>query len=125
MLAFQSVRPLNSNDFFKFSQGCCGMKFERVAQQFELIEKESSRLAMTQLLADLFKQSTVEEIEIICNLSLGILRPVYLGNQFKFAEKSLINVVAIALDKSIAEITQKTKEVGDLGQVFTDGKKAG
>ncbi len=51
------------------------MKFSVLATMFDKIAVVSSRLEMTRLLANLFEQATPKESQIICNLSLGMLRP--------------------------------------------------
>jgi DNA ligase 1 len=95
------------------------MDFKEVAQYFENIELESSRIEITKLLSDLFQQANAKELDIICNLSLGILRPPYLGSQFNIAEKSLIHVVADLLGIDSKEVAQESKKLGDLGLVIT------
>ena len=64
------------------------MKFSQVAIVFDEIEKISGRLEMTKLLADLLKKATSQEAKIISYLSLGKLKPPYIGTQFQVAEKS-------------------------------------
>jgi DNA ligase-1 len=98
------------------------MQFYEVAKTFEQIEQESSRLKMTELLAELFKKATPEEAKVITNLSLGLLRPPYQGTQFNFAEKSFIKVLAELLDKSESTVQAHAKKVGDLGSVVAEGE---
>jgi DNA ligase-1 len=97
------------------------MEFKEVAQVFEAISAVKGRLEITRLLADLLKQATVHEATIICNLSLGLLRPPYQGTQFNFAEKNLIKVVAQLLDDSSEKVAKEVKKVGDLGLVVQTG----
>lgn len=94
------------------------MKFSYVADYFEQIEKESSRINMTKLLAELFKKASPSEISIITNLSLGLLRPPYLGTQFNLAQKSLIKIVADVLNQDPKTVMVWTKKEGDIGQVL-------
>ncbi len=94
------------------------MDFKQVAQTFEKIEIENSRIEMTKLLAELFSEATAKENDIICNLALGKLRPPYLGTQFNLAEKSLIKVVADLLAMDATAVTKETKKLGDLGKVI-------
>ncbi|MCF7799941.1 ATP-dependent DNA ligase [Candidatus Babeliales bacterium] len=96
------------------------MKFIDVALKFNEIEKESSRLKMTELLADLFKESTPNEAAIISYLSLGELNPSYIGTQFNFASKSMIKVLAKFLDKSESTIAAKEKKIGDFGLILEE-----
>jgi DNA ligase-1 len=98
------------------------MKFTRVADYFERIEKESSRLAMTMLLAELLKQASPHEGAIIGNISLGQLYPPYIGTQFNMADKSVAKVVAQLLDLSVETIQRHAKDQGDLGLVVETGK---
>ena len=97
------------------------VKFYDVAQTFDQIEQESARLVITQLLAQLLKSATASEVEIICNLSLGLLRPPYLGTQFNIAEKNMIKVIANLLKKSEQEVKNVAKKKGDLGLVIESG----
>lgn len=94
------------------------MTFHELAQQFFLIEKESSRIEMTKLLAQLLQKATWQEIGIICNFALGTLRPAYQGMQFNVAQKTLQDVVAQLLQKSNAIVAAQVKTVGDLGEVL-------
>lgn len=95
------------------------MKFSVVAAIFERIAQESSRLTMTQLLADLFGKANPKEAMIISYLSLGILRAPYRGSQFNMAEKSVAKVIADFLQKDVSEITKAAHQTGDLGSVLT------
>lgn len=93
------------------------MKFIDVAQSFDQIEKESSRLKITEMLSDLLKQATPSQAATIAYLSLGDLHPTYVGTKFNFAGKSMLKVLAKLL--GVAEHTIKNKEskLGDLGLV--------
>lgn len=95
------------------------MHFAAVAQEFQQLETTSSRIEMTKILAQLFKNASPQEISILSNLSLGTLRPSYKGMQFNFAEKNLIGVVAQLLDQPPAEVAAHVKNLGDLGLVVT------
>jgi len=94
------------------------MKFHEVASYFEEIDKESSRLKITRLLAELLKKATPSEAAIISYLSLGELNPVYIGTQFNFAEKSLVKVLAKLLNCSERHIQHVAAKEGDLGLVL-------
>ncbi|HBS48478.1 TPA: DNA ligase [Candidatus Dependentiae bacterium] len=96
------------------------MKFKFVTESFEQIEKESSRTSITKMIAELLKKSSPQEAAIISYLALGELRPSYQGTQFHVAEKSLINVIAAALNKSVATVKTYLKKIGDLGLVFVE-----
>lgn len=89
-----------------------------MAKAFDVIEKESSRTKITQLLAELLKQATPNEAAVISYLSLGSLNPPYIGTQFNLASKSLIKVVSKLIDKSEATVTREIAKLGDLGLVL-------
>lgn len=97
------------------------MNFSEVAHCFDAINKTSSRTEITQLLAQLFTKATPREIEIICNMSLGLLRPPYRGTQFNVAEKSMIGIVAEVIGIPAQEVQKRSKELGDLGSVVAQG----
>ncbi len=96
------------------------MHFAAVAQEFQQLETTSSRIEITKILAQLFKNASPHEISILSNLSLGMLRPPYKGTQFNFAEKNLIGVVANLIDQSEKEVAAHTKKLGDLGLVVAE-----
>lgn len=98
------------------------MKFKKVAEVFDILEKESSRTAITKVLAELLTHATPDEAAIIAYLSLGSLQASYLGNQFNFAEKSFINAIATLLDSSSAQIKRTLDTLGDLGSVVAKGQ---
>lgn len=98
------------------------MKFSTVAKCFDEIEKTSSRLAITKLLAELFKEATPSEAKCIAYMSLGNLNPVYVGTQFNLAQKNMIVIIAKLLGTSVDTTKQKTKRIGDVGLVAQDYK---
>ncbi len=93
------------------------MTFEKLAQALLEIGKEASRNKMTELLADLLSHATAQETQIISYFALGTLRAPYQGNQFNFAEKSMIKVVASLTGHSVAEYTDLVNRYGDIGEV--------
>lgn len=97
------------------------MEFSAITHTFEQIDQVSARLEITRLLADLLKQASSEEASIICNLSLGLLRPPYQGTRFNIAEKNLIKAIAILLDRSEDTVAERAKKAGDLGLVVAQG----
>jgi len=97
------------------------MKFVQVAEVFNQIEKVSSRLEITRLLADLLKKASPSEAKIICYLSLGRLNPPYIGTQFQVAEKNFIKVVAQLLQMSEKDVKHQAKRYGDIGSMLELG----
>lgn len=94
------------------------MNFEVVSKFFESIEKTSSRLEITTLLADLFKQSPPDDAKIIAYLSLGELLPPYKGTQFQIADKMMLKILAKFFNSSEEDIKKIYQDVGDMGLVI-------
>lgn len=93
------------------------MKFSTLADYFNQIESESSRIKMTHLLGELLKQADADEVSIIINFSLGQLNPAYKGSQFNLAEKNLIKVIAQLAQVSETTVAELAKNKGDIGLV--------
>ncbi len=100
------------------------MTFQKLANYFQKLEETASRNKMTEILAQLLKESGADEIDKICYLSLGQLAPLYAGIEFNLAEKMMIKVLAQAYGKEEKEIRKKYKSLGDLGDAaaFFDKK---
>ena len=93
------------------------MQFSRLSQYFSRIEATPKRLEMTDILAELFKKSSSQEIDKICYLALGQLASLYEGIEFNLAEKMLIKILAEAYNSKESEVKKMYKEKGDLGEV--------
>ncbi len=91
------------------------MEFSKLAISFNLIEKTSSRLEMTRLLANLFTALSGTELIQTVYLLQGRVVPAYKHIEFGMAEKTVIKSVisALSLEKSYFEA--KNKELGDIG----------
>jgi len=96
------------------------MKFKRLAEYFEKIEKTASRLEMTGLLAELFKEVSVEEIDLAVYLSLGMMRPKFEGIEFNLAEKMMLRVVSAAYKTKLKTTTEEYKKTGNFGEVVAN-----
>lgn len=92
--------------------------FSTLASSFQDIETTSSRLSMTEKLAQLFKEVNANEIDKICYLSLGILAPKYEGLELQLAEKMMLKTIAVSLKIDLQKINAVFKETGDLGLAY-------
>lgn len=99
------------------------MKFSKLAIYFERIEKTSSRIEMTQILAELYKELTPEELEKTVYLLQGRVVPAYEKTEFGMAEKTVVKAVisALSLDKSYFEA--ENRKLGDVGKTTEAFKK--
>ena len=93
------------------------MKFRRLAEYFEKIEKTASRLSMTEILAKMLKEAQADEVDQMVYLALGMLRPKYEGIEFNLAEKMMIRVLSTAYGVELKKVEQEFKKVGDLGEI--------
>src|SRR2546427_469193 len=72
---------------------------------------------MTELLAQLFKQTPKDEIDRLVYLTQGKVHPDYMGIELGLAEKLVIRALAQATGLSEEEVTALWKKKGDLGLV--------
>jgi DNA ligase-1 len=91
------------------------MKFKKLAEYLEKLEKTSSRIEMTKLLAGLYKKASKDEVSEMTNLLLGQLAPSYEGIVFNIAERMMVQVIAEAYGVEADEAKKKYKSSGDLG----------
>jgi len=104
------------------------MEFEVLSQYLLKLEKTSSRIEITKILAELFKRASLDEIDKTCYLLLGQLAPPYEGIVFDLAEKLMLQVLAKSYGKDLELIKKNYKKTGDLGEVAAmlnknDGEK--
>lgn len=101
------------------------MTFKKLSEYFLSLEETASRLKITEILAELFKECKEEEIAKICYLSLGRLLPQYEGLEFQMAEKMMEKAVAKALGIEVEKVSKEYKKLGDLGETGQELKKEG
>ncbi len=95
------------------------MLFREFAEYLERLEKISSRLEITDLLADLIKRMEVDESIYGVYLTQGLLGPIYENKEFGMAGKMVVRSVALAFGVLPEEVEKKYKELGDLGETTT------
>jgi len=91
------------------------MQFKVLAEFFEKIEKAAARLAMTDLLAELFRKARAEEIAKIVYLCQGQLAPQYKQVEIGLGEKFVLEAIAKAAGYSREDVLKVFKKEGDLG----------
>lgn len=92
------------------------MQFTKLATYLDELEQTSSRLAITEILARLFTETSADEIDQVVYLLLGRLAPSYEGIVFNIADKLMVAAVASAFDLESAEVMQSYKRTGDIGE---------
>jgi len=93
------------------------MKFKDLSLYLKELEKISSRIEITKILAELFKKSTKDEIGVITYLILGTLAPSFRAVVFNLADRMMIEVLAKAYHVSADSVRKLYKTEGDLGNV--------
>lgn len=96
-----------------------------MARTFEVIEENSSRLRMIEILANFFRSVIVNspsDLVACVYLSLNKLAPDYVGLELGIAETSLMKVIAQTTGRSLAQIKADAQNTGDLGIVAEKSK---
>jgi DNA ligase-1 len=94
------------------------MKFAKLANYFEKLEGTSSRLALIDILAGVFRESgNAEEVKIICYLVQGRIAPFYVPLELGMADKMVAQGVGDAYGLSKDEVLESYGKLGDLGLV--------
>ncbi len=93
------------------------MKFRNVAELFNKIERLSSRLKITSLLAEFYKQLNPTEARQFTYLLQGKILPDYYGYDFGIGEKMVEATIAFVTGYSTKDVEALFKKLGDLGLV--------
>jgi DNA ligase-1 len=91
------------------------MKFKTLSEYLEKLEETSSRLEITEILAEVFESSNSDEIDKVTYLLLGRLGPRFNELVFNIAEKLMLKVITDAYEVKDNQVKQKYKQLGDLG----------
>lgn len=91
------------------------MTFAELAKYFQKIEATSSRNAITETLADLFRRAHHSEIGPICYLLQGRTVPLYEAVEFGIADKFMIRAIAEAYGVEQDTVKKAFRKFGDLG----------
>ena len=71
---------------------------------------------MVEILADLFKQSSGEEIDKVVYLTQGRVAPLFEPLEFGMAEKMVLKALSVAFGQPLEKVTAEFKKSGDLGE---------
>jgi DNA ligase-1 len=94
------------------------MEFASLARTFEELERTSSRLALIELLTELFRSiEQPEEIEHVCYLVQGRVAPFFEALEMGMAEKTVARSIAMASHTTPERIAALNATLGDLGLV--------
>lgn len=93
------------------------MTFKVLTEYFEKLEATSSRLALIDILADLFKNTPKEEIGKVTYLLQGRIAPFFAVREIGMADKMVASALAGAFDVDREQVLKLYFKLGDLGLV--------
>ncbi len=93
------------------------MRFSELASYFEKMEATSSRLALIDILSDLFKHVSKDEIESVIYLTQGRVAPFFAPIEIGMADKTVASAVALAFGFTKEVVISENAKKGDLGLV--------
>ena len=102
------------------------MEYKILCDYYEKLEKESSKIGKTKILAELFSKCSSEDLERIVFLVQGIVYPKYTQLELGIATQLIIKAISKVYDVSEDKIEGEFAKLGDLGLVaekFSKGKK--
>ncbi|MBI2599085.1 ATP-dependent DNA ligase [Candidatus Curtissbacteria bacterium] len=91
------------------------MTFSNLAQYFEKLEATSKRLELVDILSQLFRESSAEEIGKICYLIQGRVAPFYEPTELGMAESLVAQAIAKAYDASKDDVIKSYRHLGNMG----------
>ena len=91
------------------------MKYSVVVESYEKLEGHTGRLAITEVLAGLLRETPKHELPMLVYLTQGKLRPDYEGVELGIAEKYALRVLHTASGKSVEQVKKTYIEAGDIG----------
>jgi len=93
------------------------MRFTRLVDYFARLERTSGRNEMIGILAELFHEAEVEEIDKMIYLCQGQLAPAYEKIEFGVGESLTADAIAKAIGLDVKEVKRLYKAKGDFGLV--------
>ncbi len=93
------------------------MLFSKFSLYLKRLEETPSRLEITAILKELFKEASQSDVKEATYLSLGMLAPNYESILLNLAEKMVLRSISIAYEKDLEEVTKLYKQLGDVGDV--------
>ena len=98
------------------------MTFKQLSIYFAKIEDTSSRLKITEIIADLFDKISDKEIDKVLYLLQGRLTPLFIRLDFGLGEKMIIKALIEVVRVSEKTFISNYKKIGDLGKTVEDLK---
>ncbi|MFQ6085429.1 MAG: ATP-dependent DNA ligase [Candidatus Bathyarchaeia archaeon] len=94
------------------------MLYSRLVEAYSELEETTGRLAMIDILVNLFRETPPEVIDKVIYLTQGKLHPDWMGlPELGLAEKMATKAIAMATGYTSSEVAEDLKEIGDIGAV--------
>jgi len=94
------------------------VKFNKISEYFEKLDKTSSRLEMTEILKELFKEIEKEEIQNLIYFCQGTLGPKHKTKELNVGQSQLLSLVSEYLSIPEDETKKEFFSLGDIGLVI-------
>jgi len=91
------------------------MLFRELAEYYDKLEAVSSRLKMIEILSELFKKLSPDEMSAAVYMTQGILLPPFEGLETGIADKLVEEAAAVSTGYTKEQIDREYKRSGDLG----------
>jgi len=91
------------------------MEFSIISEMFEMMEKTTKRIELTNILVELLKKTPKKIIPNVVYLLQGIIRPNFEGVELGIAEKLAIRAISKSAGLPIKKIEDDYRVGGDLG----------
>jgi len=93
------------------------MKYVKLVEIYEKLEKTSKRLEKTHIIAEFLKKTSVDDLSVIVLMLQGKLFPNWDDNKIGVASRLILKAINTATGISSARIEKEWKKTGDLGLV--------
>lgn len=96
------------------------MLYRDLVEVYERLEATTKKLEKAKILADLFKKSGKDELEIIVNLVQGSVFPQWDARKIGFSSRSMLKAIANSAGVNSDNVEKLWAKKGDLGIVVVD-----
>lgn len=93
------------------------MKYSILVETYKRLEETTKRLAKKDIIANLLKKSSEEDLRYTIYLLQGDVFPKWDRREIGFSSKLMLKAIAKASGHSIQDVTSRWKKTGDLGKV--------
>ncbi|MEM5882682.1 MAG: ATP-dependent DNA ligase [Candidatus Aenigmatarchaeota archaeon] len=91
------------------------MDYSILVEAYKELENVSAKLKKTEILAKLFSNTPIEDLEKVVLLAQGLVYPKYTGLELGIATQMMIKAISKATGVKPEVVEEKFKETGDLG----------